>query len=344
MILNWTRIDLTLRHPFRTATALRTAKQTLWLRLLDDGQEGWGEAVPVDTYGQTLETAEAALPRMAAYLRAQPAPRDLTQIEAIIDELLSLCPTERATIAAVDAGLHDWLGKKHQVPVWSMLDLSIEKMPYTSFTIGIDDLETIALKVREAADYPILKVKLGTPNDEQILETVRNEAPEKALRVDANTAWPDDELIQRAQSLARWNVEFVEQPVKAANLSGLKRLKDAKILPVIADESCVTPADIERLVGCVDGINIKMSKCGGIAEARRMIVAARSHGMRVMLGCMIESSLGIAAAAHLGPLVDHLDLDGHLLLSSDPFQGLGGHRGRLNLSSEPGMGISRGAR
>jgi len=339
-MLTWTRIDLTLRRPFRTATALRTAKQTLWLRIRHDGIEGWGEAVPVDTYGQTLETAEAALPRMAAFLKAQPAPRDLTHIETIIDELLSLCPTERATIAAVDASLHDWLGKKRQLPVWSMLGISMENMPPTSFTIGIDDLDTIALKVREAADYPILKVKLGTSNDEQILATVRNEAPKKALRVDANTAWPDEELIHRAQTLARWNVEFVEQPVKAENLAGLRRVKDTKILPVIADESCVTPADVERLVGCVDGINIKMSKCGGITEARRMIAAARSHGMRVMLGCMIESSLGIAAAAHLGPLVDHLDLDGHLLLTTDPFEGVGGNHGRLTLSQQPGLGIS----
>lgn len=337
--LTWQRIDLALRRPFRTATALRTAKQTLWLRLRHEGVEGWGEAVPVDTYGQTLETAEAALPRLSEFLKKQSPPRNLAHVEEIVDALLTVSPTERATIAAVDACLHDWLGKQCKLPIWKMLGLRPDRMPPTSFTIGIDNLETIAEKVREAADYPILKVKLGTPNDRQILATVRGEAPDKTLRVDANTAWPDDELLDRAQMLARWNVEFVEQPVKADNLSGLKRLKEAKILPVIADESCVTPHDVEKLAGIVDGINLKMSKCGGITEARRMIAAARSHGLRVMFGCMIESSLGIAAAAQLGPLVDHLDLDGHLLLADDPFCGVGGERGCLDLSDRPGLGI-----
>ena len=339
MILTWTRINLSLRRPFRTATALRTTKQTIWLRLQQDGLEGWGEAVPVDTYGQTLETAEAALPRIAEFLRTQAAPHDIPDIHETVDALLAICPTERATLAAVDASLYDWLGKKRQMPVWRLLGLNIDRMPRTSFTIGIDDLETIAVKVREAADYPILKIKLGTPNDEQILATVRRAAPEKTLRVDANTAWSDDELLDRARMLARWNVEFVEQPMKAGDLAGLKRLKDARILPVIADESCVVPADVERLVGCVDGINIKMSKCGGITEARRMIEIARAHGMRVMLGCMIESSLGIAAAAHLGPLVDYLDLDGHVLLANDPFNGLGGENGSLRLSDRSGLGL-----
>ena len=340
MKLTWTRIDLSLRRPFRTATALRTTKQTLWLRLREDGIEGWGEAVPVDTYGQTLETAEAALPILGQFLSTQRGLGHLKDIESIIDALLTKCPTERATIAAIDAALHDWLGKKLRQPVWRMLGLNATRLPNTSFTIGIDDLETIAVKVREARDYPILKIKLGTPNDEQILATVRSAAPEKTLRVDANTAWPDDELLDRARMLARWNVEFVEQPVKATNLTGLKRLREARILPVIADESCVVPADVDRLAECVDGINIKMSKCGGITEARRMISAARRHGMKVMLGCMIESSLGIAAPAHLGSSVDYLDLDGHVLLANDPFTGLGGDHGKPTLSDSPGLGIS----
>ncbi len=338
--LTWTRIDLSLRHPFRTATALRTTKQTLWLRLQNGGMEGWGESVPVDTYGQTLESAEAALPAIASFLSTQHSPGALAHIEGIVDALLTRHPTERATIAAVDASLHDLLAKKVGIPVWRLLDLHAGRMPFTSFTIGIDELATIDAKVREAAEYPILKIKLGTPNDEQILSTVRRAAPDKTLRVDANTAWADDELIDRARMLARWKVEFVEQPVKAGNLAGLRRLKDARILPVFADESCVVPADVERLVGCVDGINIKMSKCGGITEARRMIAIARAHGMRVMLGCMIESSLGIAAPAHIGPLVDHLDLDGHMLLGNDPFIGLGGDNGRLTLSDRAGLGIN----
>ncbi len=338
--LTWTRIDLTLRRPFRTATALRTTKQTLWLRLSDGGVEGWGEAVPVDTYGQTLETAETALPALASFLASRPGPSNITVIEKIVDAMLEICPTERATIAAIDAALHDWLGKNLNTPVWRMLGLDATRMPRTSFTIGIDDLDTIALKVREAGVYPILKIKLGTPNDEQILATVRSAAPDRTLRVDANTAWPEDELLDRARMLARWNVEFVEQPVKATNFAGLKRLRDTRILPVIADESCVVPADVDRLVGCVDGINIKMSKCGGITEARRMITAARSYGMNVMLGCMIEGSLGIAAPAHIGPLVDYLDLDGHMLLANDPFTGLGGEHGKLTLTDLPGLGIS----
>jgi len=340
MNLSWSRIPLTLRRPFRTATALRTTKQTLWLRLRHKNLEGWGEAVPVDTYGQTLESAEAALPTIAGCLDVSSEPRSVPEIERIVDELLTAVPSERATIAAVDAALHDLLGKSLGVPTWQLFDLNPKNMPRTSFTIGIDDLNTIEAKVLEAADFPILKVKLGTTNDEQILATVRRVAPEKTLRVDANTAWPADELIDRARMLARWNVEFVEQPVPRGDLSGLRRLKAANILPVMADESCVTPADVTKLAGCVDGINIKMSKCGGLTEARRMIRLAREQGMKVMLGCMIESSLGIAAAAHLGPMVDYLDLDGHLLLSDDPFEGLGGQHGRLTLTAAPGLGLS----
>lgn len=341
MDLTWTRIPLTLRRPFRTATALRTTKETLWLTLRHGDLEGWGEAVPVDTYGQTLATAEAALPAIAGYLHSiRDIPERETDQEVIVESLIRIAPTERATIAAVDAAIHDLMGKALHVPVWQLLDLNPATLPPTSFTIGIDDIETIRDKVLEAAEFPILKVKLGTSNDEQILETVRQAAPHKTLRVDANTSWPDAELIERARMLARWNVEFVEQPVAAPNLDGLRRIKTAGILPVIADESCVTPADVSGLSDCVDGINIKMSKCGGITEARKMIRLARQAGLKVMLGCMIESSLGISAAAHLGPMVDYLDLDGHLLLAADPFSGLGGQGGRLTLTDRPGLGMS----
>jgi len=335
MKILWQRIPLALARPFRTATAYRTHKETLWVRVQYDGLEGWGEAVPVDTYGQTLETAEAALPGMAELLKNQSP----YQVEKSIHALIASFATQRATIAAIDAAIHDWLGKRHGLPVCRWLGLDPDDLPTSSFTIGIDDLDTIAEKVREAAEYPILKVKLGTPDDERILKTVRQGAPEKRIRVDANTAWRGDEAPERVRMLAAFGVELLEQPVPRDDLDGLRRYKECRKIPVMADESCVTPADVVAVAPHVDGINIKMSKCGGLREAIRMIHLARGLDLRVMFGCMIEGSLGIAAAAHLGPAVDFLDLDGHILLSSEPFTGLAGAGGRLAIAHGPGLGI-----
>ena len=178
-------------------------------------------------------------------------------------------------------------------------------------------------KVREAAGYPILKLKVGSPHDAEMLGVVREEAPEKLIRVDANTAWTAKQALAALPMLQEFGVELLEQPVAAADIDGLRLLRRRSSIPIVADESCVTLGDIPRLVGAVDGVNLKLAKCGGLREAMRMIHASRAHGLQVMLGCMVESTLGIAAAVQLAPLVDYLDIDGAALLANDPFTGPG---------------------
>ncbi|MFQ5423221.1 MAG: dipeptide epimerase [Phycisphaerae bacterium] len=325
---------LKLAVPFRTATAYRTQKETIRVRLEHDGTVGCGEAVPADTYGQSLESAESALRRMSESLSLC-----RLDIEALVFGLLAVFDDQRATVAAVDAALHDWTGRKLGISTLRWLGLDPAGAPLTSFTIGMDEPDALADNVRAAGAYPILKIKVGSDCDEENLSIIRRLAPDKIVRVDANTAWTAEAALVRLPMLASFGVELLEQPVPREDIDGLRRLKEAAVLPIIADESCVRPSDIEVLAGCVDGINIKLSKCGGIHEALRMIRLARRFGMRVMLGCMIESSLGVAAAAQLAPLADWIDLDGHLLLEDDPYTGLGGAAGRLRLGASPGLGV-----
>jgi L-alanine-DL-glutamate epimerase-like enolase superfamily enzyme len=224
-------------------------------------------------------------------------------------------------------------------PVYQLLGLDPTATPRTSFTIGIDTPEAMARKAAEAHAYPILKVKVGTPRDRDNLEAIRAQRPDAVIRVDANEAWTPKEAVRHIDELAAYDLEFVEQPVLGHDLEGLGHVRDAVALPVIADESCVVPHDVPRVAPYVDGINIKLMKCGGIYPALRMIHLARAHGLQVMMGCMIESSVAITAAAHLSPLLDYADLDGNLLIDDDPYRGVEVVEGRLTLSSEPGLGV-----
>jgi len=288
----------------------------------------------MDTYGQTLESAEETLGEIKCLLAAESAPT-----EGLGRRLAERFDDQLATVAAVDAAMYDWQGKRLGIPVTRLLGFDGRNIVPTSFTIGIDEPDRIEAKTLAAAAYPILKVKVGTPRDEETLAIIRSAAPHKTIRVDANMAWTVDEALERIAQLARFGIEFVEQPIRADDLDGLKVLTQAGLCPIVADESCVRPDDVDRLVGCVDGVNIKLSKCGGITQALEMARRAKAAGLKVMLGCMIQSSLGIAAAAQLAPLADWLDLDGHLLLKNDPFTGLGGAAGRLCIGERPGLGV-----
>lgn len=334
MKITWSRLPLKQVSVFRTAKAARTDKQTLWVQLEHDGVVGWGEAAPMDTYHQSLETAEETLSAIASTLESDPM-----AVEKIVGDLIRRFDHQLAAVAAIDAAIHDWAGKYFEIPVTKWLGLDARQFPLTSYSIGIDEPDKIAEKTKQAAAYPILKVKVGTDHDEETLSIIREIAPEKIIRVDANAAWSVDEALVRISRLRKFEIEFVEQPIAASDHTGLRKLKDAKLCPIVADESCIRPADVVALQGCVDGINIKLAKCGGIREAIKMIHIARSLGLKVMLGCMIESSLGISAAAQLSPLADWLDLDGHLLLANDPFKGLEGQGGRLRVGQAPGLGV-----
>lgn len=338
-------LELRTRHAFNIARAAAPpTRHSVWVRLTDrDGYEGWGEAAATPYYGETPATVMAVLPSYQAVLEgiADGHPFALERVERELYHAVGYNPSARS---AISMALHDMLGKRLGVPVWKLWGLDPSAAPASSFTIGIDELEVMRAKVREAAGYPILKIKVGTPRDEEILAMIREEAPDAVLRVDANTAWSAKEAIRACDMLESYGVEFVEQPLPPSDAEGLRLLRRRARLPIIADESCRTSADVAPLVGAVDGVNIKLAKCGGLREAIRIVHAARAHGMKVMIGCMIESTLGIAAAVQLTPLMDYVDLDGAALLAEDPFSGPGmGEDGALRLNDEAGLGVRQAA-
>jgi len=328
-------LELKTRHPFIIARGSQDTYRTVQVRLIDaDGLEGWGEAAPQRYYGETTETVLAALQDYATVLPADPFL--LENAEAAFELALRGNNSARA---ALSTALHDLTAKRLGVPVHRLWGLDSAKCPLSTFTIGIDTAERIQMKVREAEQYPVLKVKLGTSNDRAILTAIR-EVTSKELRVDANCGWTRKQAIGMLPVLQEFGVTVLEQPLEALDLEGLAEVTRHARIPVIADESCIVAADIPPLVGKVDGINIKLAKTGGLREALRMIAIARAHHLMVMVGCMIESSIGITAAAQVTPLVDICDLDGAALLARDPFAGATIERGQLRLSGGPGLGLS----
>lgn len=327
------------KHPFIIARGGTSEYRTVWIRISDgDGQEGWGEAAPSKYYGETPETVVAALGRIAPVLEGADA-WSLEAIEAAMHRAIGRNGSARS---GVSAALHDLAAKRLGVPLWKLWGLDPAAAPTSSFTIAIaPDDDTLRARVREAATYPVLKIKLGTDRDEAILRAVRDAAPDKILRVDANAAWTAKHALRMVEVCRDAGVEFVEQPLPPHDLEGLRFVRDRSPLPIVADESCIVATDVARLAGVVDGINIKLSKCGGLREALRMIAVARAHDMLVMCGCMIETTLGIAAAAHFAPLLDAADLDGAALLVDDPFTGPGIARGAVALGAAPGLGVQR---
>ena len=338
------RIDheiVTLRttHPFIIARGGSSEWRVVWVRVVDDdGVEGWGEAAPSRFYGETAETVIAALSRIKPILETA----DPWSLETLEAEMHAAIRFNGSMRSAVSAALHDLAAKRLNVPVHRLLGLDRARAPKSSFTIGIPESETeLRSRIAEAAQYPVLKIKLGSPRDEEIMRVVRSAAPDKVLRVDANAAWTPKHALRMIDKLAAHGVEFVEQPLPAHDIDGLRFVRERSPLPVIADESCIVATDIPRLVGAVDGINIKLAKCGGLREALKMIATARAHGMLVMMGCMIETSLGITAAAHLSPLLDYADLDGAALLANDPFRGATIAGGQITIPDAPGLGVTR---
>ena len=327
-------LELRTKHPFIIARGGHSEYRTIWVRVRDgDGYEGWGEAAPTKFYGETPESVLSALNLYSCEMPEDPF--DLEETERRWATMLRRNPAARS---ALSAALHDLVGKRLGVPVYRLWGLDPAKAPMSTFTIGLDTPEKMRAKVLEAAQYPILKIKLGTDRDVEILRTIRD-TTDKEIRVDANCGWTVKRAIAMLPVLAEFGVTVLEQPLPPNELDGLAEITRRASIPVIADESCETAVDIPRLVGKVDGINIKLAKCGSLREAVRMIAIARAHGMMVMVGCMIESSLGITAAAHFSPLVDMVDLDGAALLANDPFLGGSIDGGRVTLPEGPGLGV-----
>lgn len=343
MQLSYDVLSVHTKHPFIIARGGTSTWSVVWVRLRDhDGVEGWGEAAPSRFYGETTETVVAALQRFAPLIEGA----DSWSIEAIEREIGASLRWNAAAKVAISAALHDLQGKRLGVPLWKMWGLSPANAPRSSFTIGIaPDDETLRARVREASAYPVLKVKLGSARDRDILRIVREEAPHAVIRVDANAAWTPKSTLAMLDTLVQYGVEMLEQPLPPHDLDGLRFVRERCPMPLFADESCLVASDIPKLAGCVDGINLKLMKCGSLREAHRMIATARAHDLQVMCGCMIETSLGIASAAHFAPLLDYVDLDGAALLSDDPFVGptimAPGAIGAITLTDAPGLGVER---
>ena len=335
MQLSFKRIDLKLRHTFRITRSAEDVAPVVITTIEHDGITGHGEASPSSRYGETIDTVLDFL--RGVDLRNFSDPFELEDIIAYVDSLAS---GNAAAKSAVDIALHDWIGKKLGQPLYKLWGLSKSKTPLTSFTIGIDSPEIITQKISEAEEYPILKIKLGTDSDKEIMNTVRK-GTDKPIRVDANEGWKTKEIaLERIKWLEQEGVEFIEQPMPANDLSGCAWVRERVNLPLIADENCIRLHDVPKLHEAFDGINIKLMKCGGLREAMQMIHVAKSLDMKIMLGCMIESSVAITAAAHLSPLVDYADLDGNLLITNDPFAGVKVMEGKLLLGDAPGLGVT----
>ncbi len=334
MRLTWQRQTIRPRHRFATSQWAVDEKETIIVRLEHDGLVTLGECVPSELYGQTLESSEAALSAIAGKLGDDPL-----RIEPIVRRLLAEHDDQRAAVDAVDAALHDWVARRLDVPVWRLLGLE-QPRKQTTFTIGVAEPDQIRVKVDEAleAGFDALKIKVGVENDHETLSYIRKRFS-GPLFLDANQAWTPAEAPARIRDLARYRPTLVEQPLRREDWRHLGALRALEIAPIFADESCERPADVVRLHGFVDGINIKFNKCGGIREALRMIGIARTLNMRIMLGCFVCSSLAIAPALNTASLVDYADLDGALLLAEDPFDGIRREGGTISLSDRPGLGV-----
>ena len=330
-------LDLTLNVPFRISRGVQNVAHNVLVHIEDDGMTGIGEAAPSGYYGEKCESVLMALSYFAEHLGDDPL-----LIEDISADLSQVMRGNAAARASVDMALYDLMGQRLGVPVYQLLGLNPARTPLTSFTIGLDTPAEMARKAREAAQFPVLKIKLGTANDLEIVKAIR-EATDARLRVDANAAWTPKQAIRTINALEPYNIEFVEQPVPASDLNGLQLVREHTSVPIFADESCVTLEDVPQMAGRVDGINVKLMKCGGISQALKMIATARAHHLQVMLGCMVESSVAITAAAQISPLVDYADRDGALLVANDPFEGVQIERGRMTLPDRPGLGVRRRA-
>jgi len=339
-------LQLPFRDPFKIARSEDSeASQTVLTYLEQDGARGLGECFPVPYYGETIETTEAVLPRLVDSLdELGPLPRDrgevLAWLERSAELMTDILGNHGGAKGGVDMALHDMAGKALGLPVWELIGTT-DRLPPTDYSLGIDDPGTVAQRARRVAHFPALKIKVGGPADIETLEAVRA-VFNGPLRVDANTGWQPEQAVALMPELERLGVELVEQPFKARMLPELRWLRERSSLPIMADESAVFESDLPMLEGVVDGVVIKLAKCGGIGPALRMIRTARELGMKVMLGCMVESSVGVAAAAMVASEVDWLDLDGNLLLAHDPFGGLDlGPDCRWRLTSAPGLGVFR---
>lgn len=330
-------VRLKLKHTWTTTMSASDYRDTFHLSYSRDGVTGHGEGAPIVRYKEEAEGAKRAAESVRSLLHSA----DPWQFSKIMKEVFGRIEGQYAAKAAIDIALMDWVGQKLGIPLYRYFGLDAKDAPVTTFSIGIDTPEITRQKVKEAEEFPILKIKVGLDTDEATVAAVRS-VTKKPLRVDANEGWKNkEEAVRKINWLESQGVEFVEQPMPAAMLEEMRWVRSRVHIPIFADESCLSAREIPKLKDYFDGVNIKLDKSGGILEAHKMIQMARSLRMKVMLGCMISSSVSVTAAAHLSPLVDYADLDGNLLIANDPYRGVTVANGKLILPERPGLGLTR---
>ena len=324
------------RHPFKIARGVQTEQEVFIFRLSWEGLTGWGESSPPEYYGENSTTVKMALEQIEGKLDGDP---ESLRDRIAQGDLRKILARDASVRAALDMALWDISGKKEGKPVYALLGLDPNETPATSFSIGIDTPDVVDAKVDEAAEYRILKMKMGIPGDLALLDRVIVRSG-KTIRVDANEGWDVETALQMSNALSDKGVEFVEQPIHHDNEGDLRTLKRLSPLPVILDESVINPGDVAKRRDQGHGINIKLMKCGGITPALSLIEEASKADLKVMLGCMLETSIAITAAAHLSPLADYADLDGNLLLANDPYVGVTVTNSKLVLPDGSGLGVT----
>lgn len=338
MKLTWRRLDLRLARTFTISRSSADMRHNVLVELEAGGIVGRGEAEPTPFYGETAEGAIAALEAF------DPAPLAAVERGAPVAEIVAECAAglagARSVLAALDAALWDMRGRQLGEPVWKLLGAPGTCRVPTSFTIGMAEPAAMAETAAQVRGrYKVLKIKVGGERDLDCLAAIRA-ATDLPIRVDANAAWSGDEAAEKIGAMARFGIELVEQPCARGDIDGLRRARDASPVPVVADESCHTTADLDRLARAVDGVNIKLVKSGGLCEAARIVRRAQDLGLKLMVGCMTSSSLAITTAAHVAGWMDFVDLDGNLLLAEDPFAGAVVEDGVLQIPTAPGLGVT----
>jgi len=329
-------IHLPLRHPFTISLGTTTLQHNLLVELHHEGNTGYGEGA--SSHAWHLYTAESMRASLEA---ARPVIEGggFSTPEELWNRVYPVLGENPFALCALDQAAHDLWGKQQGAPVWKLWGLSLDKLPLSDYTIGIDTIEMMVKKMKEFDGWPIYKIKLGTDDDLAIVRELRRHT-DAIFRIDANTAWTAEQTIAYAPEMKALGVEFFEQPLLADDWEGMRRVHESCVLPVFADESCQTESDVAACAGIFDGINIKLTKAGGMTPAKRMIAHARELGLQVMIGCMTESSVGISAIAQLLPLLDHVDMDGAVLISKDIATGVHLDKGRAIFPEVNGNGVA----
>lgn len=325
-----TPLELPLVHPFKIARGEESVARTAIVRVAADEIDGIGEATPIERYGESVESV------MAYFASHRLAADDPYRLETLLHSGIPA-----SARGGLDIALHDLIGKELGKPLYALLGLDPAETPVTSFTIGIADPATTLRKLTEVGDHPVLKVKLGIGTPSEQVETIASIRARYGgtLRIDANEGWDVETAVTILRELERYDIELCEQPVLAGHPEQLRAIRERVHIPIVVDEDALVANDLPRLYGCVDGINVKLAKTGGLRGALAMIHTARAMGLKIMLGCMVESAIAATAAAHLSPLVDWADIDGPFLTAADPFSGVTYDRGKLVLPDAPGLGV-----